>query len=301
MSEAPKNDIPDNAYNALYERAAPPSKDKFYIAGSDDRPTDMRIVAVAVRVRAELKVGDRDFSCPLCLHEVATLRRFYEMRAGGSIRLVPGWLPNLPRTVPLTHDKLKSEAERMARTFIVPRIGQPPVMCFADFFGQSPSEQLIRLHTVMRQQFDAWNDLLKRAAPRLVKGSEDPAITEALIQDLITEKELDEIANLADPSRRGLDDIELAEIPLPAGAVETPKPVDLDAMKAAAEAEDKPDALEAVMDRLKAQAGASERQALETASLLEIAGSADKISDEDLARIAGGKGRAAAFRKVLAG
>jgi hypothetical protein len=304
MSDAPKNEAPDNAYNALSERAPlPPGAAKFYMAGSDDRPTDTRTVGVAVRVRADLKIGDRDFSASLCMHEVAVLRRFYEMRAGGAIRLATGWQPALPRLVPLTHDKLKAEAERMARTFVVSRNGQPPVMCFADFFGQSPSEQLVRLHTVMKQQCEGWLDLMKRARGRMTTHHEDPVLVESMVQDLITEKELDELANLADPSRRGLDDIELGEIVLPGlDSVLTPanNADAVAAAKAAAEADDKPDPLEQLMDRLKA-AGASERQALETASLLEIAGDPAKISDEDLTRIAGGKGRVAAFRKAIAG
>lgn len=302
MSEAPKNETTDNAYNALPERTQAPSKDKFYIAGSDDRPTDLRNVAVAVRIRTALKVGDRDFSAPLCLHEVAVMRRFYEMRGGGDIRSVSGWQPALPRLVPLTHDKLKAECERMARTFVVPRVGSPPVMCFADYFGQSPSEQLVRLHSVMKQQYEGWQALVTRAKGRLLTPNTDPAITESLIHDLITEKEMDELINLADPSRRGLDDIELGEITLPdLNALASDSGSDkVAAAKAAAESDDKPDPLDALMDRLKA-AGATERQALETASLLEIAGAVDKISDEDLARIAGGKGRVAAFRKALAG
>ena len=303
MSDAPKTDIPDNAYNALSERAPLPSgAAKFYMAGSDDRPTDTRIVAVAVRVRADLKIGDRDFSASLCMHEVAVLRRFYEMRAGGAIRLATGWQPALPRLVPLTHDKLKAEAERMARTFVVPRQGQPPVMCFADFYGQSPSEQLVRLHTIMKQQYEGWLDLEKRARGRLTVHHEDPAIMASMVQDLITEKELDDLANMADPSKRGLDDIELSEILLPGISSALTPANNVDAVAAAkAAAEQEPaDPLEQLMDRLKA-AGATERQSLETASLLEIAGGVDKISDEDLSRIAGGKGRAAAFRKAMVG
>lgn len=294
--------VMQSAYNAVDDRKMDPKAPKFYMAGVDDRPTDLRVVAVAVRFRCELKVGDRDFSAPLCLHEIAVMRRFYEMRGGGNIRVVSGWLPGLTRFVPLTHDKLKREMERMARTFVVPRAGQPPIMCFADYFGQSPSEQLVRVHTVMRQQFDGWLALVKRAEGRMVRPHEDPKVNDSLVQDLITEKEMDELVNLADPSRRGLDEIELDQVVFPTEATAAVATGDdrVAVAKAMAEADEKADPLDATMDRLKV-AGANERQALETASLLEIAGSVDKISDEDLARIAGGKGRAAAFRKALLG
>lgn len=283
-----------SAHNALNERAVK-STTPFYMSGVDDRPQDARIVAVAVRARCELKVGDREFSGCLCLHEIAVMRRFYEMRGGGSIRATPGWLPALSRHVPLVHDKLRMEAERMAKTFVVPRAGQPPIMCFAEFFGQAPSEQLTRLHAVMRQQYEAWSALLEKAKARLEKLPVDQNIAISMANDLITERELEELIAIADPSKKGMDEIELPEVEM---APETPA-VSLESAKAAADA-DPGDDLDKRLTRLR-DAGATEKQAFDIASLLEIVGDLDKISDQDIAKAAGGKARVEAYRAALRG
>ncbi len=62
-----------------------------HFASSDIRPTDKRIVAVTIGVRANLKQADRNFSCALCMHEIPVYKRFYELM-GGSVDIEPGWV-----------------------------------------------------------------------------------------------------------------------------------------------------------------------------------------------------------------
>lgn len=278
----------------------------FYVAGVDDRSTDDRIVAIAVQIRTELKIGDRDFSAgSLCLHEIAVMRSFYEARGGGSIRPQPGWLPNLDRFPKLTSEKLKQEAERLRKTAMVPRAGMPPIMCFDALYGTTPNEQLTRLHTVMKEQYEAWNKLMEvcrgrlKATPAGAKIT-DPAVFEAMAADLMTEREIDEIINLANPAMRGLSEIELGEIK-PKAPVTVPDAGPLNTSTDGA-AEGEEDEVDKRLSRLRA-AGVEERAANELASLLELVGDSGKVADEDIAKIAGTKEKATVskIRKALLG
>jgi len=298
---------------------APKSGAKFYMAGSDDRPTDNRIVAVAIRIRCDIKIGDRDFSSgSFCLHEIALMRRYYDARGGGSIRPQPGWLPALDQFARLTHDKLRAEIDRLRKGTVVPRPSQAPLVCFDDLFGTMPNEQITRMHTVMREQYDAWLKLVATCVGRMgARGHADPLIAKSMSLDLMTEREIDEIINIANPAMRGLSELELPAVPVPAAPVPLPILSDeemeaaeraalagakasLDAAKLAAEGDKDPIADQ--LDRLKAL-GIPDRTAMELSSLLELAGAADTVADADISKITGFKDKAkvADVRKALIG
>lgn len=268
----------------------PPPIDTFFAIGEDDRPTDNRIVACSIGLRCEFKVGDRDASGVYLAHEICVLRRFYEARAGnGLIRPTGGWPPGLDRYRRLTHNDLTRERDRLNKMVVVlsgGRVASP----FKDLFGGTPAEQLTRLHSVMRNQLEAWQKLLARAKTRIPPGSENlnPMVLEAMACDLMTEREVEELVLMADPSTQGLEEMTLPEISAPSAPF------------AQAAAEDKPDDLDACMARLDA-VGVKKQQALELASLLEMSGGADKITDDQIAKIAGGKGMLSAIKGALRG
>jgi hypothetical protein len=298
----------------------------FFLNGSDDRPLDIRTVAVAIIVRTTFRVAERDASAPLGLHEIAVLRRYYEHRGGGTIRPEPGFPPGLSRFVELTHDKLKQEQANLAR-FIIPRIGSAPINCFAELFGSQPQEQLTRLHKVMKEQLEAWNALAANARKRLdsqirEQGKDltgvDPRVIESMTFDLITERELEEIINLADPSREGLGEIELQEVlrPAPAGSItaaldgiekvvtsaeglKTQKVVtSAEGLKTQAAAGES--FSDKVLDRLT-DAGIPLKQADAVVSLLEIEPDPAKLSDDQIVKALGGKANLAAVKAAFKG
>jgi hypothetical protein len=295
---------------------APAAPSPFYMSGVDDRPADNRVVAISVGVRAEMKVGDRDFSGVMMLHELVVMRRFYEARGGGSIRLQPGWLPGLDRYRKLIRSDLMSEIQRLRTSMVVAKQpGTPPVMCFNEFFGQEPGEQLSRMHEVMRQQYEAWKALLAKCKTRLTgdltwinphtskREALPAAVIESMACDLMTEREMDDIANIANPSMRTIDDLELAPIdePAPAApAAPTKSLAEIEAEVAADEGDKAMADLDALMARLTA-AGAKENEVLPLASLLEAAKEPGRISDDDIILILGNKGRLAAIRKAFKG
>jgi hypothetical protein len=290
---------------------APPRRDSvpasaapFFIIGADDKPLDERKVAATIAVRAEIKVGDRSFSCPVLLHEVVVLRHYYEARAGsGQVRITAAWVPALERTRMLTHADLVAEAQRMRETFIIPKPGGIVIKSFEMFFGAEPSAQLKRLHTVMREQYEAWNALFAKAKGRLPADivALHPKVQESHASELITDRELEEIALIADPSRRGLEQIQLAEIK-PADIAAAPEaPVaslSLEAIKAEAEAS-VPDTLtpgEILVDKLLAK-GLDETRALGVAALVEEFG--DRVTDADLLKVLGSKTKVEQVKPLL--
>lgn len=286
-----------------------PGAAPIFIIGADDRPLDNRIVALSIGVRAELKVGDRQFSSPILLHEVVILRHYYEARAGsGQVRITGAWAPGVPRTRSLTHADLLAEVRRLSETFVVHRAGGQVIKTFELFFGAEPSEQIRRLHAVMREQYEAWNKLCAVAMGRLPMDTAalHPEIRKSMASELITEREMDQIALIADPSRRGLETIELDEIK-PADIAPTPlaAPLSLEALKAAAEADADAEAHSAgasrgeiIAERLKAS-GLDEQRALAVGVLVEEFG--DDVSDEALVKAVGSKQKAAQVRPLLKG
>ena len=267
-----------------------------YIIGSDDRPLDTRVVAVAIAVRADSKVGDREFSHTLNLHEAAVIRRFYESR-GGSIVLSPYWPPGITRFRQLTQDELRRERDRMRTSFVIPRpVGQAPVLCFDEFFGAQPADQLRRLHAVMKEQLDAWNTLMVAARKRVTEDVRDPAVRDMLASERIQARELDEIANIADPSKRGLDEVELGEIMLTA----TPAPGDAPLLgNRVAPPQEADTDLDKALDAVT-KAGFPSK-ALELVALLESKGKPDNMSDAEIAQITGNAGDAPRIRAALKG
>lgn len=278
-----------------------------YRSGPDLMDTGSgRIVAYAIRVRADLKVGDREFSGEISLHEYAPFRRFYE-ELNGNVRLEPGWPPGLSRLVPLTQEQLSVELNRMKVAFIVPRTNSV-LEILPLFLGAEPAGQLTRLHDLMRRQMEAWAKLVeiaKKRIPEKVRPT-DPERLLALACDHITARELEEIAAMGDPSRDGVGSIELPEVLAPApmrvngGSVDDVlAPKSLEEIEAEVNAEKVEDPQLELIAKLKKE-GLDETQAASIASLIELSGGA-ALSDEDILSTVGNKTKVAAVKRALKG
>ncbi len=315
-------EIPTQGPDIVPTATMPPAKVKapMFIVGADDRPLDTRIVAIALSFSAELQAGDREFSSPVNAHEVIVLRHFYEARTGsGKVRILPGFPPGLTRERPLTHADLAGEVKRMRETFVSPRQNGQLIRSFDSYFGTEPTEQLKRLHEVLERQYKAWIALVKKAATRLdappvATSAEEKLRLDAIrlseVYDVITEREIEEILALADPSRAGLQEIQLAEIKSADltltgdAAIEQAlfaKPT-LEDVKAAADAAADEEASlsigELIADRLHAN-GLDGTRAMAVAALVETAGSAEKVAMDDLIKVLGSKQKAEQIRAQM--
>lgn len=294
---------------AEFKTKVNPNAAPMFIVGADDRPTDNRIVAIALGFRGELKVGDREFSSPILAHEAIVLRHFYEARAGsGTVAVKASWPPGLARERGLTHSDLAAEVKRLRETFITARQGGNVIKSFDIFFGTEPADQLKRLHAVMREQYEAWKALLAKAHNRLegdLSGLH-AEVKRSMACELITEREVEDLIAIADPSRRASADMQLAEIKLSDltltgdAAVEQaiPKPIDdvKAAAEAAADAEDTASLGERVADVLNSN-GVEAQKALAVGALVEQYGA--KVSHEDLVRVLGSKTQADQARRLI--
>lgn len=273
------------------------------------RAENGRIVAYAIRVRSDLKVGDRDFSGEICLHELVIMRRFYEEVNGGSINPNPAWPPALQRLVPLTQEQLKVELNRMLLNYVVPRANSVFVVPTA-FLGTEPAEQLKRIHTVMQKQLEAWAKVVEVARKRLDGQSFSSPHWELVAAfDHITARELEEVANIADPSRDGVGDLELPEALLSAEPSSTvPEMIAAgqltpEAVQAQVEAEgQEADAQQNLVEKLVGKADLNQQQALAVATLVDLMEGAE-IPDSDLSEAIGSKAKSRldAVRRALKG
>jgi hypothetical protein len=283
----------------------------FYMVGTDDRPLDTRVVAVAIAVRADVKVADRDFSAPVCIHEIPVLQRYLEAMTGScTLRINGGWPPGLPRFRRLTQDNLRTEVRRLSAR-VVPLKDRPPLEPFSSFFPGTEDEKVIRLHKVMKEQLEAWTALAEKAiariSPEKLRGIDDPEIHKSLAADYITEQEVMTVANMADASRR-----ELAEIVLPgvddvlvrAQALAARVDAGLEAIKAAAAVADPTEAVgDLVTDafsRMK-EVGFADAVAVAVSALLEPHGREDMVPDEAIISAGVDKAKLAAARRALKG
>lgn len=277
-----------------------------YASGPDvDRVDNGKIVAYAIRVRANLKVGDREFSGDVCLHEAVMLRRFYEDVGSGSVNLVPEWPPGLERLIPLTQPRLQRELTRMMENFVVPRNNTILVVPTA-FLGSEPAEQLQRLHKVMQRQMEAWAALVEKAKGRIgPMRSKDPVLEMSQAFEHITSRELEEVANIADPSRDGVGDIELPEVLVASPASQVQSAIQptktLEQIRQEVDAEEpSEDAHEALIGRLMAKAELSQQQAMSVAAVVDLVDGSE-ISDDALSEAIGSKAKAKleAVRRAL--
>lgn len=307
MADAPHADLGFGP-SILPPTKLPPNVAPAFSSGPDIGRVDSgKIVAYAIRVRSDLKVGDRDFSGEICLHELVIMRRFYEEVNGGSIQANPAWPPAHPRLVPLNQEQLKTELNRMLTNFVVPRANSVFVVPTA-FLGTEPAEQLKRLHTVMQKQLEAWAKVVEVARKRLDGQTFSSPHWELVAAfDHITARELEEVANIADPSRDGVGDLELPEALLTAESASTvPEMIAAgqltpDAAMAQINAESQaPDAQQALVDRLVAKADLNQQQALAVATLVELMEDTE-IADGDLADAIGSKAKSRldAVRRAL--
>lgn len=285
-----------------------------FVVGETDRIHDSRTVAWAIRCRVNLKVGDREFSDNLCLHEIVLYRRFYEESAG-SIALDPSWPPGLARLVPLTQEQLQVELKRFKETFIVP--SNNSTLDITDIYlGTEPAEALRRLHDLMKRQLVAWGKLIIIATARVqnVPAGLHPEILFSLACDHITAKELEDLAAMGDPGKVNSDGIQfsLPEVANPAAKTGGltidhgseaspggPSLADLEA-QANAEVDAQPDAIDALLSRLRG-AGLDDQQALALASLVDMGVDPASLADDDIVRALGSKAKLAAAKRALKG
>lgn len=291
------------------------SPDGFFIVGSDDRPMDNRIVALAIGIHADIKVGDREFSSSMSVHEALILRHYLDMMGGGcTMRFSGAWPPGLSRYRRLTQDNLKNEVARLSR-MIVPRKDAPPLECMAMFFPGTLNERMVKMHKVMEEQYQAWEKLLEKAQARLMQDNVPgiaglhPERVKSLAANYITEQEIEGIVKMADPAAGQLDAIELREIVYQKTTLAAPPTQEaaknFDALIAEAgrladAADPAGERVHAAFQRLK-DAGFKDSEASDVAALLERADSADKVADEDIIRAAGGKAKLAAAKLALKG
>lgn len=296
----------------LPTQIAPTNADGGYIIGETDRPMDDRIVAITIGIRATFRVNDREFSGPICMHELTVLKRFYEEQ-NGSIKIEPGWVPGVSRHRGLTHTLLMHEIERMRRDYRIPRQNDM-LDIVALYYGTEPSQQVRRLHEVMKRQGEAWAKLMptliKRATPDsgydLIQwNSLKPEVRQSQAYDLMSTQELDRICNMGDPGRDAVDELFLAQVSMipSADAVLAPPSVDIDTLAREAEAAADAEAANSPVDRLVEAlktAGVAPNGALAVASLVEMLGPGGTIGDGDLATAIGSsKGQIKAARGVL--
>lgn len=277
------------------------------------RSSSDRIVAFAIRCCADFKIGEREFSGEVDMHDVVCLRRKYEEMGGGSVSLRPDWKPGLQRLIPLTQEKLTRVLQTMQEAFVVSRQGGGALDVLALFYGAEPSVQLKRLHEVMRLQVEAWAKLTERALARvpLRDRPKDGNILLTTAFELIAPKELDDIARIADPSSNedGLS-IELPAVMFPStpsieaqGAATGASLADMQA-RANADADGANTGGEelALIARLVAVGGVTQQQALGIATLVNLMDGAE-IPDSDLADVIESKarGKIDAVRRALKG
>lgn len=264
-------------------------------------PSD-RVVGYAIRCWADFKIGDREFSGAVDLHEVVCLRRKYEEMGGGSVTLRPDWKPALERLTPLKQEQLTRTLEIMRETFTVARQSGGVLDVLSLFYGTEPGAQLTRLHEVLRLQLEAWGKLVDRALTRIPSDKLPRDAHYALVAgfEMITPKELEDIARIADPASN--DEGNVIELPAaaapaaPATSVRTAPAAgeslgDMQARAGAdADASGADNATLALVARLTGKADLNQQQALAVATLVELMEGAE-IPDTDLSDAIGSKAK----------
>lgn len=284
-----------------------------FVVGENDRIHDARIVAYAIMVRADYKIGERVFSASsLGLHEAVIMKRFYD-ELGGTVTLDSSWPPGLARLRPLTQEQLQVELARFKTTFVIPQ--EHGIMEITpQFLGTEPADQLRRLHALMIKQMAKWASIMETAKARIPAAElkhhdgrdKHPDVIMSMACDHITPRELQEIANIADPTREGIDAITLPEVFLPSTpvpVVETEKPVDLAAIQAQADAEVDAalDPTEELNQRLQKELSLEPSKALALVNLVESIGEGVTLADDDIIAVLGSKAKLAGVRRILKG
>jgi hypothetical protein len=208
--------------------------------------------------------------------------------------------------IPLTHEQLKAELTRMSEAFVIVR-ENGTVAVVDSFLGSDPGAKLRRLHEIMGKQVARWSEVVEIARKRVQGPSSDPDLALVEAFDAITPRELEELANLADPSRDGIGEIELPEAMAPSAAALAPaapvKQESPEEVEARINAETPPpDATQALAARLVQKADINQQQALAVATLAEMFGG-EEIPEGDLSDAIGSvaKGKLDAVRRALKG
>lgn len=275
----------------------------FFIIGSDDRPHDVRTVAVSISCRVNIKVADREFSTAIPLHEALILRTYYDYMAGGCTLSFNGyWPPGVDRYRRLTQDLLKAEVSRLSAR-VVPRKDSTPLDCFAMYFPGTMNERLVRMHKVMVEMYEAWEKLVITATSRIpiLEKPDRPELLYSMACNYITEQEIETIIRLADPAGAALSELILPEVKISPASAISPQIQNLEDIIAQAHAlvDNAPASkTEAAFERLTT-AGFDASTAEKVSSLLEKYDSGDKIPEDALVSAAGGKTKAASAKLAL--
>ena len=312
MSDSPLPTQPVGEISpAQYMRETKKDAEPFFIAGENDRPEDNRIVAVTIGVRCKFKTQDREASGPVCIHLIPTLRKFYELQ-GGSVEIEPGWPVKLERLRPLTASKLKQEIDLISSTYKIPTDNGGAIDCVLPFLGATPDDRLRNLRDQMEQQMEAWKKLVEIGKARLAPEAKalHPAVQLSLAYENFTAKELEQIVDMGDPSKRATSEIDLSEIVVPnleatPASLDAPKlkpSIDLDKLQKeiAENMEKEGDEIDAALARLKT-AGFNEGQSIALASLIDLHGGGAKIPANEIERVLGSKAKLAEAKAALKG
>lgn len=303
----------DRSPTLPYIGGVPKGVDPGFVTGGDARLADGRTVAYAIHIMGDFKVGDRDFSGTLTLHEALILRRYYE-ELGGSIQVRTTWPIGHKRFVPMTQEQLTVEVKRLGDSFTIAQQGGKLDIA-ALYLGATKGEQIRKLHEIMAKQMKAWEELMVKAIARVPMAERaegiDPRVVTWTANRYITEDELMSVINLADSTLDGVKDFTLDEVSAPSDGIPyTQAPVgepgkSIETLLTEAEAgvgAPPDDAIDQTIARLKA-AGLDETQALTVASMQEMLEGSGEIAEADLTSAIGSaaKSKIAAVRKALRG
>jgi hypothetical protein len=199
----------------------------------DDRAQAMagRVVAVSISVNVDIKIGDREFSACVPLHEIPLLKRKH---ANGMVTIRPDWVPALERTRRITEAALKEELDRLNHIYVI-AVEKGKVDLVGEVFGVTDSERLRGLHSSMRKLHDGWValyvaavDAVRKKRPvkediaKLMGNRQVPAVVAARVEerlmlgwtgDALDARDIQRLVDSIDPAANGeLDSIELPEV-----------------------------------------------------------------------------------------
>ncbi len=191
-------------------KAATPAQEPYFIIGEEfaDRSAGPT-VAIAVSVNFDLIDGNRRRGHAIPLHEVPMLRRLY---ANGEFKLLTSWVPAVDRRRTLTQGQFTDEMKRLAESYVIP---SPKRDLFAEVYGTTPSDQMLKLHAGMRAIYEGWTALWAEALKRLAatgRAGVHPHMLHQLVGEVISVEEIERLVSLVEPLPSALASIKLDAI-----------------------------------------------------------------------------------------
>lgn len=182
-----------------------------YFEGVVDRGSQKK-VAVAVNVNFELKDGQKERGHSIPIHVIPLIRR---MHPNGVVIVKAKWARNIPRTVELTQEELKSELEGLARSYGQKMPGQM-ASYLAEVYGATEVDQIKNLHAKMGQVWHAWLKLeeigRKRVKEKFPRDNFSTYALHGVIGDVLTDDEMAELVHIIEPEQEQLAAIQLPDL-----------------------------------------------------------------------------------------